>query len=244
MVVLAKSNAPNPIRLDCPIQDKASRRSKWNLVVGRHAAEKRDELAPPHAHPSAKDHTKNRFKGSARPITGCGAADAAGSYLRMSAFLGKAVIGWDIPKYQVVTQAGSSKESILRGERNCSFFAPVGRNELEESKTFGGTRIPVRMNSSRRHKQTIAAAQGDRRFAILLPDTSTRQDIECNRRRMEMPRIDCARLIFRVPNNNVLAACISQFGFKKRSVSNTRPSLDNDGYGPGQIQSTNYYEDC
>jgi hypothetical protein len=59
----------------------------------------------------------------------------------------------------------------------------------------------MRMDCSGRNKKAVPGMQCNGRLAFFLPDARAGQNPEGNRGQMEVPRVDSARGVLRIPDN-------------------------------------------
>src|SRR5580704_6399859 len=116
-------------------------------------------------------------------------------------------------------------------------FISRARNELQKPQTFSITRIPVGVSSAGRDEQAIACLQRERGFTVFLPNACACDDIECYRRRMVVPRIDCSWRVLRIPNNDFLPGISRNIALEQAFVGNTHLAVG--GIGHVQIRRMN-----
>src|SRR4029077_9418806 len=72
-----------------------------------------------------------------------------------------------------------------------------------------------------RDEQAVACLQRERGFTVFLPNPCARDDIECYRRRMVVPRIDGAWRVLSVPNNDFLPGISRYIALEQAFVGDT-----------------------
>jgi len=124
------------------------------------------------------------------------------------AIYGSLAIKWDgSPSIKLIISRRARTLPILIFQRlrNRAALAPLSNDELQESETLCGARVPMRMDRAGSNEQAVSGVQCYWRLLVLLPDSGTGQDMERDRYRMEVSRIDFARRILCIPNNYLLA---------------------------------------